>query len=158
MIKLKEEIISNVINIEPTYLVGIIAIIITFFYNYHSKKMEHDKMNKELFKEFNSRYDKINHSLHKISKECKNLKDLEKNPKLEYKLNDFFNLCAEEYFWYKKGRIDKSIWLAWEDGMNDWYNNVAVIKEAWEAEVSKRGFKSYYITNKNAFFKERANF
>jgi hypothetical protein len=151
---LNEAMISNIINIDPTYLLGIIVVFITIFYNYHSKKMEHDRMGKELFKEFNKRYDKINHSLHKISKECKNLKDLENKPKLENKLNDFFNLCAEEYFWHKKGRIDKNIWSAWEDGMNDWYNNVEVIREAWQAEIKKRGCKSYYINNKNDFFKK----
>jgi hypothetical protein len=153
MNQLNEEMITNVINIAPTYFLGIIVIFITIFYNYHSKKMENDRMGKELFREFNKRYDKINHSLHKIAKQCKNLNDLEKKPKLENKLNDFFNLCAEEYFWYKKGRIDKNIWTAWEDGMNDWYKNVVVIREAWEAEVKKRGCKSYYINNKNDFFK-----
>lgn len=148
-----EEMISTIINTEPTYFLGIVAIIVTLVYNYHSKKMENDRMMKELFKEFNSRYDKINHSLYKIEKKCKILKDLESHPKLESKLNDFFNLCAEEYFWYKKGRIDKSIWSAWSDGMNDWYNGVEIIKEAWEAEIEKRGCKSYYLKCKDDFFK-----
>lgn len=107
---------------------------------------------KDLFKEFNARYDKINYSLHKIEAKCKNLKDLEENPKLKNKLNDFFILCAEEYFWYKKGRIDEEIWLAWSDGMNDWFNGVETIRKAWEGEIKKRGCKSYYIKDKNAFF------
>lgn len=139
---------------EPSFFLGLIAIFISIFYGYHSKKIEHDRMEKELFKEFNERYDKINDSLHKISKECKDIKDLEKRPKLENKLNDFFNLCAEEYFWYKKGRIDEKIWSAWEDGMNDWFNNVEVIRKAWELEIEKRGCKSYYINNKNDFYKK----
>ena len=112
-------------------------------------------MMKDLFKEFNERYDKLNHSLHKIEKNCKKLSDLEDSPKLAYKLNDFFNLCAEEYFWYKKGRIDKDIWSAWSDGMNDWYNNVEVIQNAWEAEIKNRGYTSYYIKKKDDFFKLR---
>lgn len=116
-------------------------------------QIENDRMMKDLFIEFNARYDKINHSLFKIEKECKSLKDLEKYPKLENKLNDFFNLCAEEYYWYKKGRIDEAIWFAWSDGMNDWYNNVGAISEAWDAEIKKRGCKSYYIKQKNDFFK-----
>ncbi|UGS22238.1 hypothetical protein [Flavobacterium cyclinae] len=148
------EIIASLINAGATLLIGLVVAQISQSYNKNSSRMEHDRLSKELFKEFNERYDKINHSLNKISKECKNLKDLEKNPKLESKLNDFFNLCAEEYYWYKKGRIDKDIWSAWEDGMNDWYNNVDVIREAWEAEIKKRGCKSYYINNKNDFFKK----
>jgi hypothetical protein len=147
-----EEIISNVINIDPTYFLGLIAIFITIFYSYHSKKMENDRMIKELFKEFNARYDKINHSLYEIESKCKTLKDLDEHPELKNKLNDFFNLCAEEYFWYKKGRIDKNIWCAWSDGMNDWYNGVQVIKDSWNSEIQNRGCKSYYIKQKNDFF------
>jgi hypothetical protein len=147
------EIVASLINAGATLFIGLVVARISQSYNKNSSRMEHDRLSKELFKEFNKRYDKMNHSLHKISKECKNLKDLELNPKLENKLNDFFNLCAEEYFWYKKGRIDKNIWSAWEDGMNDWYNSVEVIREAWEAEIKKRGCKSYYIKNKNDFFK-----
>lgn len=117
--------------------------------------MEQDRMMKDLFKEFNARYDKINNSLKQIEKKCKNLKELEEHPKLAYKLNDFFNLCAEEYYWHKKGRIDKDIWEAWSDGMNDWYNDVEVIQKAWEAEIKYRGCKSYYISKKDEFFKLR---
>ena len=141
-------------NAGATILAAIIVSIISIYYYWHSKKMEYDRMMKDLFKEFNARYDKINRSLHEIEKKCKNLKDFENHPKLEYRLNDFFNLCAEEYFWYKKGRIDNTIWNAWHDGMNDWYHGVDIIKEAWEAEIKKRGCKSYYIKDKNEFFKK----
>ena len=154
MCQLDHEIISSLINAGATILTGIIVAVVAFNYNRHSKKMEHDRMMKDLFKEFNKRYDKINHSLFEIEKKCKTLKDLEEHPKLKYKLNDFFNLCAEEYFWYKKGRIDDGIWYAWSDGMNDWYNGVEIIREAWEAEIKKRDCKSYYIKHKNEFFKK----
>ena len=153
MCKFSDVLISSIITGGATIIIGIIATIISSYYYKHSKKMEQDKMMKNLFKEFNARYDKINDSLYKIEKECKNLKDLEKHPKLEYKLNDFFNLCAEEYYWYKKGRIDENIWFSWSDGMNDWYNRVEIIREAWEVEIEKRGCKSYYINHKYEFFK-----
>jgi hypothetical protein len=148
------EIIASIINAGATILIGLIVAYVSYKYNRNSSKMEDDRLSKELFTEFNKRYDKINHSLHKIEKECKDLKDLGKNPKLESKLNDFFNLCAEEYYWYKKGRIDEFIWNAWSDGMNDWYNGVEIIKDAWDVEIEKRGCKSYYIKNKNDFFKK----
>lgn len=154
MCQLNNEMISSFINAGATISIGLIVAYISHRYNKHTQKMEHDRMMKDLFKEFNARYDKINHSLYEIEKKYKTLQDLEKNPKLEYKLNDFFNLCAEEYFWYKKGRIDESIWNAWSDGMNDWYHGVDIIKEAWEAEIKKRGCKSYYIKHKNEFFKK----
>jgi phosphate/sulfate permease len=153
MYQLNTEIIASLINAGATLLIGLFVAWISHRYNINSSKMEHDRLSKELFKEFNERYDKLNHFLYKIAKECKTLKDLENNLELEYKLIDFFNLCAEEHFWYKKGRIDEAIWFAWSDGMNDWYNNVGVISEVWDAEIKKRGCKSYYIKQKNDFFK-----
>lgn len=154
MTEFSDEICASLINAFATIIVGLIVAYVSYKYNINSSKMENDRLSKELFKEFNERYDKINHSLYKISKHCKNLNDLENNPKLENKLNDFFNLCAEEYFWHKKGRIDKNVWTAWEDGMNDWFDNVQVIRDAWDVEIKKRGYKSYYIKNKNDFFKK----
>lgn len=154
MCELSDQIISSIIGAAATIIAGIIVFLLSMNYYRHSKKMEHHRMMKDLFKEFNARYDKINHSLYEIEKKCKTLKDLEEHPKLAYKLNDFFNLCAEEYFWFKKNRIDEDIWLAWSDGMNDWYKEVKVIRDAWEAEIKKRGCKSYYIKHKNDFFKE----
>lgn len=140
-------------SIIVTAILGGFGLLITIYYNIHSRKLENDKMNKELFTEFNGRYDKLNDYLYQIQEKCKNLGDLEKHPDLRYKLNDFFNLCAEEYYWNKKKRIDEIIWKAWSDGMNDWYNSVPVIQEAWDDEIQKRGCKSYYIKKKDEFFK-----
>lgn len=134
-------------------VLGSFGLAITFFYNHQSRKLANDKMEKELFTEFNARYDQLNDYLFEIQTTCKTIDDLEKNPKLKYKLNDFFNLCAEEYYWTKKNRISREIWLAWFDGMNDWYKSVPIIRQAWENEIKQRGCKSYYIENKNAFFK-----
>lgn len=154
MFQYNTEIIASVINAVATIAIGVVVAYVSYKYNRNSEKMEQDRLSKELFFEFNKRYDNINHSLYKIEKKCKSLKDLENKPKLESKLNDFFNLCAEEHYWHKKGRIDEFIWNAWSDGMNDWYNGVEIIREAWDKEIKKRGCKSYYIKNKNDFFKK----
>jgi hypothetical protein len=64
--------------------------------------------------------------------------------------------CAEEYFWYKKKRIDDLVWDSWSAGMNYWYNHESgIIKELWKKEIeNKRGLKSYYINNGDEFFKK----
>jgi len=132
-------------------LVGF-GLIITLVHNNFNRRLLTDKMRKELFTEFNARYDKLNDSLYKIVAECKSLEDIEKNSDLKNHLIDYFNLCAEEYYWFRRDRIDTIIWDAWSNGMNDWYN-FPVIKEAWEAEIKQFGCNSYYIKNKNDFFK-----
>jgi hypothetical protein len=154
MVHYSPEVISNILSAFASISVGIVVAFISYKYNKNSTRIEQDRFSRELFMEFNRRYDKINDSLHLISLHCKNLNDLKNNPKLESKLIDFFNLCAEEYYWYKKGRIDEFLWQAWQEGMNHWYINVPLIKEAWEEEIKLKGLKSYYINQKNDFFKD----
>ena len=132
-------------------ILGGCGLIITFVYSNFNRKLSKDKMNKELFTEFNARYDKLNDSLYIIIAKYKTINELENDSKLKNDLIDYFNLCAEEYYWHKKKRIDKIIWEAWSDGMNDWYKD-PVIKEAWEKEISEFGCRSYYIKDKNDFF------
>jgi len=131
-------------------ILGSFGLIITFVYNHYNRKLANDRMNKELFTEFNARYSKLNNSLFKIIADCKTADDIRKDTGLYNDLNDYFNLCAEEYYWYKKGRIDSVIWKAWSDGMNDWYK-YPVIQAAWEEEIKKFGCISYYIKDKNEF-------
>lgn len=68
---------------------------------------------------------------------------------------DFFNLCAEEYFWHIRGRIDKKIGNSWQSGMNYWYNHTnPIVRDLWKEEC-KYGKVSYYIKNGDEFFKEK---
>lgn len=134
-----------------TIILGVFGLIITFVFSYFNFRLSKDRMNKELFTEFNSRYSKLNNSLFKIVADCKTIEDIKKDVGLYNDLNDYFNLCAEEYYWHKRNRIDKLIWKAWLDGMNDWYK-YAVIQVAWEEEIRKFGCISYYIKDKNEFF------
>jgi hypothetical protein len=41
---------------------------------------------------------------------------------------DYFNLCGEEYLYYKKGYIFPSAWKAWYNGMNFFINNSRISK------------------------------
>ncbi|MUP45389.1 hypothetical protein E0K83_06470 [Gramella sp. BOM4] len=113
-------------------------------------------MLKELFEDFNKRYDSLNNKLYNIVTDSKDnmkvdsLSQLSKSQKKT--IIDYFNLCAEEYFWYKRGRIDNKIWNSWQAGMNFWYKH-KIISDMWHEEVkSKNGKLSYYINNGDEFF------
>jgi hypothetical protein len=71
---------------------------------------------------------------------------------MEYKnaVIDYFNLCAEEYFWFKKGRIDEKIWKSWQAGMKAWYKHDS-IKRLWKEETAN-GKMSYYLEKEEEFF------
>ena len=142
-------------NLLSTLSLAIIGTIITAYYARHTKKIAHEQMLKQLFKEFNERYDKLNDFLVEVQTHYHTIELLEQasnSEDLKKKVNDYFSLCAEEFYWYKhKKRIDKLLWEAWQTGMNYWYN-VPSIKALWEKEVAANGKRSYYITDKDEFF------
>jgi len=138
-------------------IVAVVAICLTYRHHKHSKKIANDRMMKELFGEFNKRYDVLNGYLEKITNH-ESMEYLMNDNPLEYhflrnKLNDYFNLCAEEYYWYKNGRIDEDLWKSWEVGMNAWYDNYAIIREAWKEEYESFGYQSFYLKKDEQFFK-----
>ena len=88
----------------------------------------------ELFKDFNCRYAELNDHLLMIVGSGK-LDDSKRR-----QLTDYFNLCAEEYWWYRAGYIPHEVWRSWCRGMLS-YIEQPNIKEFWEAEVTQ---DSYY--------------
>jgi hypothetical protein len=45
-------------------------------------------------------------------------------------MRQYFDLCFEEYFLYKKNKLDKSIWVLWKKGMVFAFSKTA-FKLAW---------------------------
>lgn len=81
-------------------------------------RIENDKMFKELFENFNKKYDeKFNDKLNIIDKKIKKSKEFLIDEKDVPLIIDYLNFCSEEYLWYTKGRIPDNVWLAWENGM-----------------------------------------
>jgi hypothetical protein len=138
-------------------VLGVMGVFITIYYSHQNSKLAHDNMMKELFAEFNTRYDKLNDQLQIIAFRCptsKLLNDAQDSQELRKNVIDYFNLCAEEYYWYHhKKRIDKLVWESWHRGMNYWYNNVESIRDLWDHEAKTSGMGSYYITDNKGFFK-----
>lgn len=154
------EFYTSITGILVTAGLGVVVWNSTKKFNKNQHEIANHQLQKELFSEFNKRYDIFNGYLQKITL-YKSLEDLRVNkPKkhlfLRNKLNDYFNLCAEEYYWYKKGRIDENLWKSWEVGMNSWYNNHPIIREAWEEEYNSFGYQSFYLSKKDEQFFKKA--
>lgn len=85
--------------------------VITIFYTIQSQKREHDKLQRELFREFNERYDKLNSLLYEMKNKGYSLEHIEN--KLDEEtlqryikaLHDYFNLCSKEYFGLKNDEL-----------------------------------------------------
>jgi hypothetical protein len=139
-----------------TIILSGVGILISLYFSFHSKKLAHEKMMKDLFDEFNRRYSELNNYLSEIEATYPTTEKLnasENAMRLKQALQDYFNLCAEEFYWYyHKGRIDKIVWNSWHKGMLYWYG-VPAIREMWETKVGESGKESYYITDDHEFFK-----
>lgn len=154
------------------YIIGSCTVIITVVVSYlayrHNKltrELSNDNLQKQLFTEFNARYDKLNDIIQFIldfSKEdISNYKKGKSEDKfggytkayIKFKINDYFNLCSEEYYWYSKERIDPRIWNAWEKGMNDICNKSEIIRDQWKEEIKDEGWKSFYLEAPTDLFK-----
>lgn len=127
LVTLKES-VSTVVSVGGTLL--------SIIYFLQKQKIEELRVFRELFKEFNDRYDRLNEHLDAILKsERIELLSEEKNI-----LIDYFNLCGEEYLYFRKGYIDPVIWSAWENGMKSIFSN-SKVRSFWECEKKT---ESYY--------------
>lgn len=116
-----------------TYL-GAIGGIFAFMFFVQKQKIDESSYFQELFKNFNRRYDSLNNKLY----ELKNVQVLSNRNKLL--LDDYFNLCAEEYLLFKQGYIPLNVWKSWVHGMNQYWSNES-IRKYWQSEING---KSYY--------------
>ena len=115
-----------------------LALLISFVFYLQKHKLEELKLFTELFREFNERYDKLNSKLNKIiAKENLTLEEIDNKSDDDVisrdVLFDYFNLCAEEYLYYKKGYILPEVWEYWENGMERFFNDPR-IKKLWEED------------------------
>lgn len=104
-----------------------------FFLQKH--KLEELRLFTELFKEFNERYDNLNDKLNK-----RILKNGDLSTEDKIILFDYFNLCGEEYLYYKEGYILPNVWKAWNNGMKVFFKDER-IKKLWDEECKT---ESYY--------------
>ncbi len=123
---------------KPEIPIAIFATGISISFGFRQYKIENDKMFKELFQSFNEKYDlKFNNKLNKIEQKTKEDLNYELNKKQIALIMDYLNLCAEEYLWYTKGRIDETVWKSWEKGMK-FYINIKSIKKIVDTQKAQK--------------------
>jgi hypothetical protein len=122
-------------------LVGsVVAATLGFCYFVQQQKLAETTLFKQLFSEFNARYDGMNGRLAAIA----NLGIApDENEKVE--VVDYFNLCAEEYLFYKEGYIHPEVWRSWCRGML-WYLEREPFNSMWEIEAETDSYYGLTLT------------
>ncbi|MFT5970606.1 MAG: hypothetical protein ACI8ZO_001120 [Flavobacteriales bacterium] len=128
-------------TVDSTIVFGLLGVVLSFYFGSIKQTADNDKLFKELFQEFNSRYDKtFNDLINELRKDTSR----ELNRADENLVIDYFNLCAEEYLWRSKNRIPKKVWVAWKAGI---LGNLEIIqiKKLYEEQIKIKWVKeSYY--------------
>lgn len=118
----------------------VLSLVISSSFLLQRQKLQETKLFNDLFRNFNSRYDDLNERLLEI----RNAGDDHDSDRLEDEeestLVDYFNLCAEEYLFYKRGYVPPEVWRAWREGMR-FYMEDPEIRELWKREKET---ESYY--------------
>ena len=106
-------------------------------YFLYSQHLDEAKLFKELFAEFNDRYGVLNDGLNTILFGARDGALSTDERKL---LFSYFNLCAEEYFFFKASYVDRRVWESWYRGMEVFFKHPR-IQELWEQDSKA---DSYY--------------
>ena len=114
----------------------------TFAYTVQKQELEESKMFRELFGEFNRRYDEVDPQMNQILWEDDQKRAL--TPAQKDTLNRYFNLCAEEFLYFRKGYIDLRVWDAWIKGMKIYCKN-ARIRKFWAVELETGSYYGFTL-------------
>ncbi len=89
-------------------------------------------MNAQLFLEYTSRYDQIMQSYQgRITDLNLDSEPLpEENQELKQCILRYLNLCSEEFYLWKRGYLNKDIWLIWQGEINRALRS-KLYKRAW---------------------------
>lgn len=155
------QIINTIISalaLLATASIGVIGYQLTKTFSIKTEKLSRQSLFHQLFRDFNTRYGQVNSFLIQLEIHSQNLEYTLENLKADFelydKINDYLNICAEEYYWYKEERLDDKVWTSWQIGMNIWYSKLPILRELWQEEIRGEGYKSYYLKQGENFFKE----
>jgi hypothetical protein len=107
------------------------GIMVTLVFFVQKQKLEELRVFADLFKEFNTRYNDIREELARIYEDSS---QGELSASDKEVLTRYFNLCGEEWLYYKHGYLLPDVWQTWHRGMM-WYRNDERIRQYWEDEL-----------------------
>lgn len=120
---------------RPEVLLAIVGGVWSWAFYRHKNHSDDARFFKELFTDFNARYDRINDRLASAMRNEKQFSAEE-----EQHFIDYFNLCGEEWLFYQAGYIYPAVWETWKKGMKQ-YGADARVAKLWQRE---RESESYY--------------
>lgn len=94
-------------------VVAVVGSLLSLLYFLQKQKLEELRLFRDLFKDFNARYDAMNDRFAVICRSNEGAFEASE----QQLLIDYFNLCGEEYLYYQQGYIPPAVWESWHRGM-----------------------------------------
>ncbi len=126
----------------PELLISLLGSIAAFFHFLYAQHSSNTERFVALFKDFNARYDAINDDLNRI-RELPGTALMEAKDK--QRLYDYFNLCAEEFLYFKGGYIDAEVWASWLRGMA-YFASSDTIRTIWSRELEQGSYYGFKLS------------
>lgn len=123
---------------------GTVAGFVHFLY---SQNMQETRLFAELFRQFNERYDTLNGGLSEITLREAQLLLTAADKQLLFK---YFNLCGEEYLYYKAGYVDRDVWGAWCHGIL-FFAKHEEIRRLWNQEITGDSYYGFTLSEVERF-------
>lgn len=116
-------------NEQLSTVLTVVGALLSLIYFLQKQKLEELRLFRELFKEFNSRYDELNEMLARI------VESREEEVSIEERevLIKYFNLCGEEFLYFDRGYIYPIVWRAWHNGMKAIFS-IQRVQRIWNVE------------------------
>jgi hypothetical protein len=114
-------IVLSVVDTQRTLALTALGTVLSLAYFFQKQKLDETKLFKELFVEFNTRYEKLSGALDRLDPDA---------------IKKYFDLCAEEYLFYSRGYIHPDAWRAWLNGMRFVFSQEKV-KTLWDEEKAR---------------------
>lgn len=121
---------------------GILAVPFGFLVAVQRQKTEELELFERLFKDFNRRFNRMNGELNAIKDGPEDAPLTEKQTNL---LFDYFNLCGEEYLFYRQGYIYPEVWEAWHNGMTI-FRKIPRIRKLWDEDLKTCSYYGFQWT------------
>jgi len=125
----------------------VISIIIAYYFSSKTLKEIKNQMWISIFSEYTKRYSEIIRELPNIASNP-NLSALNKSSKQDTNkimglMRAYFDLCSEEYYLHRTGRIDSKTWSLWEKGLV-YTVRLPTFVDAWKS-IKREGYEKAFV-------------
>lgn len=133
---------SRNLTVSHEALLTTLGLFLSFLYFTLKFRLEKASYFRESFRLFNSRYDALNEKLNSLRDRLMSGNESHLTSEDKRLLDDYFNLCAEEYLEYTNDLVPNKVWKSWKNGMQQFWS-VDQISAYWDKESKSDSYYSF---------------